>query len=67
MKAFQQHYEARIAPLLIRTDLVILKIRELNVSPNFSEACPWRYDLKQLLANHDFHLHGGNLESASSL
>ena len=59
MKAFQQHYEVHIAPLLIHTDLVILKIHELNISPNFSEAYPWRYDLKQRLANLDFHLNGG--------
>jgi hypothetical protein len=59
MKAFQQHYETHIAPLLIHTDLVMAQIHQLDISFNFSEAYPWRNDLKQRLANHDFDLHRG--------
>jgi hypothetical protein len=59
MKSFQQHYEAHIAPLLIHTDLVMAKIHQLDISFNFSAAHPWQHDLKQRLANHDFHFQRG--------
>jgi hypothetical protein len=59
MKAFQQHYESHIAPLLMSSDFFMAKIHEYIHSFHFLEANPWRYDLKQRLANHDFHFQRG--------